>query len=108
LFWHKAGNTAYQYFLTNILKQTIMNTTGKIITAALAGAAVGAVAALLLAPASGKETREKLKDSLASAKDKVSNLISKGKEAATDLLAEGKETAKEFKNETKRASGSTL
>lgn len=55
-----------------------MNTTGKIITAGLAGAAVGAVAALLLAPASGKETREKIKGALASAKDKVNDLTGRG------------------------------
>ena len=84
-----------------------MNTTGKIVVAALAGAAVGAVAALLLAPASGKETREKLAETLSSAKDKVSNLISRGKEAASDLIAEGKETAKDLKNDVKRT-GSSL
>lgn len=71
-----------------------MNTTGKIITAGLIGAAAGAVAALLLAPASGKETREKLKDTLASAKDKVSDFISRSKEAADDLKEETKRAVK--------------
>ena len=59
-----------------------MDEKSKIIVAALAGAVVGAGISLLLAPASGKETREKIatkvgeatnatKDMLASAKDAV-------------------------------------
>lgn len=59
-----------------------MSDTSKIVIAALAGAAVGAVAALLLAPASGKETREKLKEKFAGAKDKVSDLLNKSAETA--------------------------
>ena len=39
-----------------------MNDTGKVLFAALVGAAAGAVAGVLLAPASGKETRKKISD----------------------------------------------
>ncbi|WP_299205831.1 YtxH domain-containing protein [Brumimicrobium sp.] len=50
-----------------------MGDTSKIIAAALAGAVVGAGVALLLAPASGKETREKIADKLGDAKDAISD-----------------------------------
>ena len=59
-----------------------MSDTSKIVVAALAGAAIGAVAALLLAPASGKETREKLREKFAGAKDKMSDFLNKSADAA--------------------------
>lgn len=42
-----------------------MNENGKIVTALLAGVAVGAVLGLLFAPEKGSETRDKINDSLA-------------------------------------------
>ena len=48
-----------------------MEDTSKVIIAALAGAVIGAGVALLLAPASGKETREKIADKLGDAKDAI-------------------------------------
>jgi gas vesicle protein len=65
-----------------------MSDTSKIIIAALAGAAVGAVAALLLAPASGKETREKLKEKFGEAKDKISDMLGKRAEEVTKKTKE--------------------
>lgn len=67
-----------------------MSDTSKVVIAALAGAAVGAVAALLLAPASGKETREKLKNKFSEAKDKMGDMFNKAAEASTK---KGKEEA---------------
>lgn len=64
-----------------------MSDSSKVIIAALAGAAVGAVAALLLAPKSGKETRADLKEKLSAAKDKVSDFLNKEK-SALDGMAE--------------------
>ncbi|MGA8763661.1 MAG: YtxH domain-containing protein [Candidatus Sulfotelmatobacter sp.] len=68
----------------------------------LAGLSVGAVAALMLAPQSGKETQEllagKLKDGLdevASTGKKVharvKNLTNRGKETLADAMDEGQE-----------------
>jgi len=72
-----------------------MNNTSKILVAALSGAALGAVAALLLAPASGKETREVLKDKLADAKDSIDDLLNQGKHIANGAVKRVKdETAK--------------
>jgi gas vesicle protein len=50
-----------------------MEDTSKVIVAALAGAVVGAGVALLLAPASGKETRGKIADKFNEAKDTVTD-----------------------------------
>lgn len=60
-----------------------MSDSSKIIIAALAGAAVGAVAALLLAPASGKETRDKLKNKFSEAKDKMGDMFTKAAESSS-------------------------
>lgn len=70
-----------------------MSDSSKVIIAALAGAAVGAVAALLLAPKSGKETRAELKDKLAAAKDKVSDFLNKEKSALDGAAKKAKEEA---------------
>ncbi len=48
--------------------------TGHIFLAALGGAVVGAAAALLLAPKSGRETRQQLNEYLDTAKEKVSRV----------------------------------
>ena len=50
-----------------------MGDNSKIIFAALGGAAVGAATALLLAPASGKETREKISDKFNETKNKLAD-----------------------------------
>lgn len=54
-----------------------MNDTGKTFLAALAGAAVGAGLALLFAPASGKETREKIAHKLDDVKEDLKEKGSK-------------------------------
>lgn len=51
-----------------------MNSSSKLLVAGVAGAAVGAAAALLLAPAKGSETRKKLMDKINSAKSKLDTL----------------------------------
>jgi gas vesicle protein len=55
---HKVDKFTDNYFKP---KKT-MNSTEKVILGFLAGAAVGAIAGLLLAPATGEETREKIRD----------------------------------------------
>jgi len=67
----------------------------------LSGAAIGAGIALLFAPQSGKETREKIKDVAEDVKDKISDLVgdtkdflSEQKRAITEAVAAGKEAIK--------------
>jgi gas vesicle protein len=72
--------------------------TSNVLVAFLLGAVAGSVAALLLAPASGADTRKKLADGLRKAKDKALDGLENAKEyAAThkdaikEAYAEGKE-----------------
>jgi gas vesicle protein len=53
---------------------------GDIILAFLAGAAAGAVAAVLLAPASGRETREFLTEKAKEGQDRANELARQGRE----------------------------
>lgn len=48
-----------------------MNENGKVVTALLAGVAVGAVLGLLFAPDKGSDTRDKINDSLADLGDAI-------------------------------------
>lgn len=56
--------------------------TSNVAIAFLLGLVAGGVTALLLAPYSGKETREKLKDGLKKAKEKALETFEETKEAA--------------------------
>ncbi|HOX28465.1 MAG TPA: YtxH domain-containing protein [bacterium] len=63
-----------------------------------AGTVVGAITALLYAPQSGKETREKIKDRFQDVSEKASELMDKSKEAieeAKDKMASAYEEAVE-------------
>lgn len=72
-----------------------MNNKTKTFLAALGGAAVGAGIALLFAPASGKETRQKIADKTNETADKVKDtlhdkkeqLVEKGKEILSNMNA---------------------
>jgi gas vesicle protein len=68
-----------------------MNTSGKILTAAAVGLAAGAVAGLLLAPRSGKETRALMKKKGADAADKVKEGFEKGRRQVVDLKEKAEE-----------------
>lgn len=59
-----------------------MNSTGKIITALAAGAALGLVAGILFAPDKGSETRKKLKQKGKKFKESVSEKMEEMKKAA--------------------------
>lgn len=69
-----------------------------VLVALLLGAVAGSVTALLLAPASGSETRKKIKDTLRRGKEKgfeaaedVKNYAEAHKEALKEAVAGGKE-----------------
>jgi len=70
----------------------------KMMTAALAGAAVGAVATLAMSP----ETREKLKERLSTAKDDVSDLVEKGKKAVSNVAQTAKDEYSGLLEESKK------
>lgn len=57
----------------------------KIILGVLAGAAIGLTAGILLAPESGKATREKIKSRLSDAQKDLEKLKEEAKQAAEDL-----------------------
>ena len=65
----------------------------------LAGAAVGAVAALLLAPASGEETRSKILKSKQGAEDSLSDMISEGRKSWNKLKGRAVDTVEVAQDE---------
>lgn len=65
--------------------------TGKVIFAFLLGGLVGAGVALLLAPASGRETREKITDAANEAKNKIVELADLAKDKASEVTSLGKD-----------------
>lgn len=82
------------------------------------GFLTGAVISLLYAPAPGKETRQKIRDTSLQAKDKtlefaqhasetakenVQNLVDQGKESVQGFVEVGKERVKDAKNQVKSA-----
>lgn len=71
-----------------------MNDNSKIVLAALGGAVIGAGLALLFAPASGKETREKIAKKAEEAKDAVAESIKSIGSKANEAIEKGKEAVK--------------
>lgn len=61
-----------------------------VLLAFLSGAALGAVAALLLAPQSGRESREQLRGYARRAEDDLRDLAGRAGEVLGDALEEGK------------------
>ena len=74
-----------------------MENSTKIMIAALAGATVGAVTALLFAPASAKETRAKIHEKYDSAKDAIGDLVEKGKKMAENNVEKAKREVEKAK-----------
>jgi gas vesicle protein len=72
-----------------------MHNTGKVLFAALVGAAAGAVAGVLMAPASGEETRKKLREEGERIKDDVSQKVDSLTEGGREKLEEIKKKASE-------------
>ena len=74
-----------------------MNNNEKVIISFLVGAAAGALAGLLLAPASGDETREKLKDNAL----RVSDDLRKQAQKAMSSLDDARNSAEGYLNDIK-------
>lgn len=62
-----------------------------VMLAFLSGAALGAVAALLMAPQSGRESREQLRTYARKAEDNLRDLAGRAGEALDEAIDEGKE-----------------
>ena len=71
--------------------------TGKFVLGAAVGATLGAVAGVLFAPKSGKETREDIKNKANDAKDFTVDKASEVKEFAVNKTNEVKKSAKKVK-----------
>jgi gas vesicle protein len=74
----------------------------------LAGAAAGTIAGILLAPESGKNTRQNLSDKASQLKDNLGNTVQKGvdklssfKDSAFSLISKYEEEAKTSDTEVK-------
>jgi gas vesicle protein len=72
-----------------------MNNSGKIIAAAAAGIAAGAVLGILFAPDKGSETRKKITDQGKKLADDVKSRIKNGKEKMNKLAEDIEKTVKE-------------
>jgi gas vesicle protein len=71
--------------------------TGTVLLAFAVGGIVGAGVALLTAPQSGRETREKIKDMADDAKDKIRSLADDAKDKIRDTYRHGKDVVVERK-----------
>ena len=74
-----------------------------VILAFLSGAALGAVAALLLAPQSGRESREQLRGYARRAEDNLRNLAGRASDAFEEAVEEGKEFVEKRKSVLREA-----
>jgi len=63
---------------------------GSVLLSFLLGGVVGAGLALLFAPQSGRETRQKIKDLTDDVREKSAEYVNQAKEKATSLVDEGK------------------
>ena len=67
------------------LKRRAMKTNGRILVAGLAGLAAGVIAAVLMAPASGKETRRKMRETKDEWDDRLREGLEDGKRSLSDI-----------------------
>ncbi len=74
-----------------------------VLLAFLGGAALGAVAALLLAPQSGRETREQLRGYARRAEDNFRDLAGQAGDVLEDVMHEGKEFLESKKSVVREA-----
>lgn len=75
-----------------------MKNTGTVLGALLIGAALGAVAGILLAPAKGSDTRKKLADGTKDLTGSLKNKFTRSAEKVEEFANEKKENLEEFYN----------
>ncbi|MBI5195546.1 MAG: YtxH domain-containing protein [Nitrospirae bacterium] len=73
-------------------------TTGNVLLAFVLGGVVGAGVALLMAPQSGRETRQKIKDLASDAKEKAADYATHIKEKVSSAVEHGKGFVEEKKS----------
>jgi gas vesicle protein len=74
-----------------------------VLLAFISGAALGAVAALLLAPQSGRDSREQLRGYARRAEDNLRDLAGQAGEALDEVVGQGKEFVESKKSVLKEA-----
>jgi len=74
----------------------------------IAGSAIGAITALLLAPKSGKELREDIKKRADELKDSAQEQLKQAREKAGEILNEGKKRSEEMISQVKARAGNLL
>ena len=89
---HGCGTPCAHGGNTNQPTYTNMSRTS-VLVALAAGAALGAIAGILFAPASGKETRGKLMKQGAKLRDQLADLVDQGKELMDDAKGQMKDAA---------------
>ena len=78
-----------------------MSDTSKLLIATIGGIALGATAGILLAPQSGKETREDIADKACDLKEKIADALSRGGDLASDSIESMKESLSELEKQIK-------
>lgn len=81
-----------------------MNNVSKVLVAAFTGALAGVAAGFLLAPTSGKETRDKLGEKTDEVIDYLSDFSDKLKAQADDVLVKAKEQQKVIQTKISKTS----
>ncbi len=79
------------------------SSTASILLAFLSGAALGVVAALLLAPQSGRESREQLRGYARKAEDKLRDLAGRAGEAFEEVVEQGRDFVESKKSVLREA-----
>lgn len=82
-----------------IPKNNVMNNLSKIVLAAAAGAAAGAIIAILFAPDKGSKTRKKISEEGKKIADNLKDQLQKSKEKFNDLKEDITEFIKEKRDE---------
>jgi len=70
---------------------------GNILMAFLAGAAIGSAVALLTAPRSGRETRDKLRDTADDLRDRLHHIVDEAEAKIRHTMDEGSQAIKDKK-----------
>jgi gas vesicle protein len=82
-----------------------MSSTNTALLTFIAGIAVGAALGVLLAPASGKETRQKLMKKSGEIRDKVADMVDDAKKMAGETINDATRAARETASQARSSTG---